>query len=299
MHLNQAAPHDRSGASPTFCRTKEIKMPIVSAWKPKKAKVPTLCFILFATVFVIAQQPANPQALTNDDIVKMVDAHMDAVKVVQMINTQPGNYSLSAENVDQLKQQGVPDNVVAAMRAKAASATPATANSPDAHASTQTAPSSEPPCPAKEGAYYLEGSAWKPMSQVWPEGSSAHARPIPFAVSAKGVERFRDAVAPITLGPTPKFCLSTSLDIARSVVVALVDVKGDHREIQIAHAGQWSGSQSGIPEKKLQPMDMRRFSDNAILISTKSPLKPGQYMIFPLGQGGIGYDFGVQASAVR
>ncbi len=90
--------------------------------KKQVVRIATVCFVLLAGTILLAQQTDNSEALTNDDVVKMVAAHMDANKVVQMIQSQPGNYSFAANDIEQLKQRGVPESVVAAMQAKASSA---------------------------------------------------------------------------------------------------------------------------------------------------------------------------------
>jgi len=107
--------------------------------------------------------------------------------------------------------------------------------------------------------------------------------------------RFRDAAAPITLGETPKFCLRGSMQFSRNIVIAALDVKSDHREIEMVHIGQYSGAKTGIPDNKIQPIEVKTLSDSSVEISVRNTLRPGQYMIFPMGQGGMGYDFGVSA----
>jgi hypothetical protein len=83
------------------------------------------------------------------------------------------------------------------------------------------------------------------------------------------------------------------MQFSRNIVIAVLDVKSDHREVETVHIGQYSGAKTGIPTNKIQPIDLQTTSDSSVDVSTKGPLRPGQYMIFPLGQGGMGYDFGV------
>ena len=71
-------------------------------------------FLLFAS-----EPPANAQeALTNDDVIKMVAARMAPNLIVQMIQTQPGSYSLNPADIDQLQRQGVPKDIISAMQDK-------------------------------------------------------------------------------------------------------------------------------------------------------------------------------------
>ena len=77
----------------------------------------TLPLIMAVTSLALAQSTGQ-QALTNDDVFKMVAAHMDESKIAWMIQTQPGHYSLATDDIDTLKRQEVPDAVIKAMEAR-------------------------------------------------------------------------------------------------------------------------------------------------------------------------------------
>jgi hypothetical protein len=86
-----------------------------------------LAGFLFLTVTLFAQQ-----ALNNDSIVKMAKAGLGDDIIVATINGSPGNYSLSADDLINLKNQGLSAKVLGAMIAKnaggpTASAPPAAA----------------------------------------------------------------------------------------------------------------------------------------------------------------------------
>jgi hypothetical protein len=70
-----------------------------------------------------AQQITN----TNDSVIKMVKAGMSDSIVISTINSQPAQFSLSANDLIVLKQAGVSDAVMAAMIAKNNPAAPASA----------------------------------------------------------------------------------------------------------------------------------------------------------------------------
>lgn len=89
-------------------------------------------FVVFYLCLGIAsaQQFTN----TNDSVIKMVKAGMSDGIVISTINSQPGLFSLTANDLIALKQAGVSDAVMAAMIAKSnstatapATASPATA----------------------------------------------------------------------------------------------------------------------------------------------------------------------------
>jgi hypothetical protein len=57
-------------------------------------------------------------ALTNDAIIKMVQAGLGEGVIISMVNTQPANYTLTPEQLIALKSAGVSDRVVTAMVTK-------------------------------------------------------------------------------------------------------------------------------------------------------------------------------------
>ncbi len=71
-------------------------------------------------LLVFAFLAAAQESLNNDSIVKMVKAGLGGNLIVNMIQSQPGKYSLTPNDLINLKQQGVPENVLAAMLGKGA-----------------------------------------------------------------------------------------------------------------------------------------------------------------------------------
>ncbi len=68
------------------------------------------------------QAQNGQEILTNADVVKMVRAHLGVDVMLNQINIDAGNYSLSKDDLIRLKQAGVPDKVIAAMQAKGGAA---------------------------------------------------------------------------------------------------------------------------------------------------------------------------------
>ncbi|MES2222874.1 MAG: hypothetical protein V4587_18130 [Acidobacteriota bacterium] len=85
-----------------------------------------------------AQQFTN----TNDSVIKMAKAGMSDSIIISSINSQPGHFSLSANDLIALKQGGVSDAVMAAMIAK------------DAPAASPTVPANTSEYPTEIGVYY-------------------------------------------------------------------------------------------------------------------------------------------------
>lgn len=165
-------------------------------------------------------------------------------------------------------------------------------------ASTTSSSGGEPPCPTSPGTYYFDGSAWKAMTAAQAErgehGVSIKQgvrNPLDPLGGYTNITRFKDAAAPLTLGNTPKFCVFVVPQMARNVVLATVDVKKDHRELE--NAMRQGGK---IPEKRVQPIDVTPVSDNMVQVTPKKPLESGQYVLAPMGAASQAYDFGVDTN---
>ncbi len=72
-----------------------------------------LIFALSAWAQQKGEQVAQP--LTNDSIVKLVKAGLGEGTIISIVNTQPGKYSLGADDTIALKKAGVSQKVIAAM----------------------------------------------------------------------------------------------------------------------------------------------------------------------------------------
>ena len=94
--------------------------------------------VLFALLFVasasiLAQNPSTdggplqpssdvskPHFIDNDAVIKMSKAGLDDKVIIQTIQTQPGHYDTSPDNLIALKNAGVSQEVIAAMQARGA-----------------------------------------------------------------------------------------------------------------------------------------------------------------------------------
>src|SRR5437899_12760199 len=66
--------------------------------------------VLLCSSFALSQT-----TLTNDAVMKMATAGLGEDVIISMINTQPGNYSVTPDNLIALKKAGVSDKIIAAM----------------------------------------------------------------------------------------------------------------------------------------------------------------------------------------
>jgi hypothetical protein len=104
-------------------------MTSVFHWKLRAARNASLFFavLMIGSSLMLAQTSAQ-QVLTNDDVIRMVSVHMADSKIIQMIQSQPGDYTLMPDYLDRLREHGVSDVVIAAMTAKASSSFSGTAS---------------------------------------------------------------------------------------------------------------------------------------------------------------------------
>ena len=101
------------------------------------------------------------QQLDNEAIVKLHKAGLGEDMIVNMVNTQPGQYAVGVNDVVALKQAGISEKIIAAMMSKGN----APAVSPAAPPPRRRRP--RPPLPEAEiGVYYKKGDQWE---EVLPE----------------------------------------------------------------------------------------------------------------------------------
>ncbi len=86
--------------------------------------------LLGSCVFLLAGVMIAQQSLTNDSIVKMVKAGLGDSVIVSMVQSQPGSYAVTPDDMMGLKRQGVSDAVLGAMAAKGSAPAQAAASQP-------------------------------------------------------------------------------------------------------------------------------------------------------------------------
>jgi hypothetical protein len=107
--------------------------------------------------------------LTNDSIIKLVKAKLSEDTIITIVNTQPGKYSLGADDIVALKRAGVSDKIISAIANKQAS-TP----TPAAATAAPLAPvggleKRDPPNPPAAGPEILYGPIQNAHSVQLPE----------------------------------------------------------------------------------------------------------------------------------
>jgi hypothetical protein len=110
-----------------------------------------IAFLLLALCPLVVAQ----QAMNNDAVIKMVKAGLSDEVVVATVNSAPGAYGTSADDLIALKQAGVSDRVIAAIIAKSAGPVAPPASAAPAAAAML------PPGSTDVGVYYKDkNGAW-------------------------------------------------------------------------------------------------------------------------------------------
>lgn len=155
---------------------------------------------------------------------------------------------------------------------------------------------------------YWDGSAWQAMVMTSHVGSGsgismreALKNPLSHRAGITQIVTFKNPDASLTLGPRPVFCalVGPSSDPS-AIMIGTLDVKKDHRELETCAgpcASKGRGSDDWMPEKRVQPAEIKRTSTNTVEITPKNPLQPGQYLIGAPPFMGY-FDFGVSGAAV-
>jgi len=110
--------------------------------------------IFLALAFLASAQ----ETLTNDSVAKMVKAGLGESLIVSMIQNQPGKYTLTPDGLVKLKEQGVPDKVLAAMVAKGSTGAPSSSEPANAEPASGDIPQN-----IELGVYYKKAGKWAEM----------------------------------------------------------------------------------------------------------------------------------------
>jgi hypothetical protein len=217
-----------------------------------------------------AQQFTN----TNDSVIKMVKAGMSDSIVISTINSQPAQFSLSANDLIALKQAGVSDAVMAAMIAKS-SPTPAPA----------AAAASASEYPTEIGVYFKQKGAY---TEIQPEIVNTKTGGVLKSIATDGIVK-GDINGHIN-GEHSSTSVVTPLDfliVVRSgdnpVEYQLLRLhsKSKYREFRSVTGGVFHAS-TGASRDLLQFRTVK-VAPLTYSITLPAPLAPGEYGFLPPG----------------
>jgi len=285
---------------------------------------------LMLAVFLPAGARAQAAApLTNDDVIKMVQAKLPDGVIVAKIKSSPCKFDTSLDALIKLKQAGISDAVMQAMAEAGASA----ASTTSGPAVKQPPPDPNDPLAEHDpGIYYVrQNPGGRRMTQLEPTAYSGGKLTGMFTTGLtygikktkwKAVVRGRLARVRITEhAPTFYFyfeqkhgTLSYSgvpggafmfggLSAPSQFTLVRFDPKKDHRELIVGEWGAYRAS-SGTREEDVQDFDFERVAPGTYKVTLRKDLEPGEYCFFNTGQatpagpmggygGGMLFDFGI------
>jgi hypothetical protein len=259
----------------------------------------------------------NPRLLTNNSIVKLVKAGLGDDTIVAMVTSQPGRYSLGADDVIALKRAGVPEKVIAAMAEKSAGESAPTPILPPAVPSPSKADwaivtTGDQPLtiPNEPGLYAVTspGSLNHIVGRVTSFERSGSLLPsmVTYGIHAARVNtQIPGSHAQVTVGRNPVFYYRTpgSQDVGGlDLVLTHLTVKGDRRQFETGARGLWRGS-NGVSVRHQVNYDAIEVGPGLYQVTPTQELESGQYAFYMLrgrehastaaGQGFI-FDFQVE-----
>jgi hypothetical protein len=146
------------------------------------------------------------------------------------------------------------------------------------------------------GVYYWTGIAWQPME--------------PLTWSANGVKKdgksavfsYRHPVARVQVtGGSPLFCIkfvetAPGSPSSKSVLIARLDQKKDHRQLQTPSDAGAFKFKMGLSKDRVPEITVTNVRPGVMLISPKEPLASGEYALGSSSLAISGYDFGFHSA---
>ncbi len=289
-----------------------------------------LCTVPAAAGQVRSKPAADPAALTNADVVKMVKAGLGELVVVAAIRGAAKTaFSVTADDLVRLKQAGVSDTVLAVMLSPAAAAV---ASQPAAPAPAPAAPAPDPndPLAPHDAGIYIDAGEGSPKlvglePAVFSQGKTGGMFTSAMTMGLKKMKWravVRSAHAPLRTRKTaPVFYFyfeSRSSGLGNSggfagwvggatspneFVLARMQTKDNGRELVVGEMGAFGGS-SGARSEDTVEMRIEKLAPGAYRVSPATPLGPGEYCFFHGGGGNVAmgagtaagklFDFGVE-----
>jgi hypothetical protein len=230
-----------------------------------------LLSVLFA-VLVFAQQ-----ALTNDSVLKLVKAGMGDDIIVNMVNTQPTNFSLGPDDLIALKSGGVSEKVINAMVTK-------TRNPPPAPVAP---PVAAPAGPVNEiGVYYQKAGVW---TDIDPEVVSFKSGGVLKSMATDGIVKgdmnghLKGAHSKTDVTSPVEILIYAPEGVAASEYQLLfLRQSGDAREFRTITGGVFH--KSGGASRDAVEFQARKIAPRTFAITLDHP-KGGDYGLLPPSSG--------------
>jgi hypothetical protein len=233
--------------------------------------------LLLATFALVA---AAQTALTNSSILKLVQAGMGEDIIVNMVNTQPSNFSLGPDDLVALKKGGVSDKVINAMVMK--NSNPALAAAP---APAAAAPGAGPV--NEIGVYYKKTGVW---TDIDPEIVSFKSGGVLKSMATNGI--VKGDMNGNLKGPHSKTEVKTPVEIliyapegvaaTEYQLLLLHESQGNTREFRTVTGGVFH--KSGGASRDAIEFEAKKIAPRTYAITLEHP-QPGEYGLLPPASG--------------
>lgn len=276
-----------------------------------------------------APQDAVDEVLTNETVTDMTKAGLSTAILVAKIRASRTDFDVSSDALIRLKQDGVDEDVIAAMIDAAGAAPAPGTRRRIALNRAQPAPraiSWYPPTPSESGIYFLkelgaEGQLVLVEPSIYTQSKSTGAwkQALTYGIAKvryKTVLSGAHARLQITdRRPTfyfyfdvPNAGLSSANSAwgpatsANEFILARLDVKKSSRELEVGESGQYTGQKYGVATKASRDFDYERLEPGVYKVTPKADLEDGEYCFLYAGgvaTSGAGagpklFDFGVK-----
>jgi hypothetical protein len=267
---------------------------------------------------------ASAEEVTNAAVIELHQMGLGAEVILEKIKSSQCDFDVSIEGLRQLKQAGIPQNVISEMIRVTSSG----ASSPAATGSAGTNPA-DPSAIHEPVIYYYEetggpagmvaleptvymqskqGGVWKSrftygIAKVKSKAilNGPHAR---LQIQArKPTFYFETTSSGLASSGVPYFSAASS---ANEFVLVRSDVKKNSREIIVGQFNAWGSAQAGVMDEGVVPFDFEKMSPGVYRVTPREELVDGEYCFFyggttpqatygfgaPAGGGKV-FDFGI------
>jgi hypothetical protein len=266
-------------------------------------------------------QRETPPALTNVDILKMVDARLNEAVIVSLIKSSHSKFDTSTDAIIKLKAAGVSDSVIGAM-VESARASQTGASAPLSNPAPVSNPN-DPRSPHAAGIYWFgqgQRDSEPHLMVLEPTLYQANThggvlkQTLTYGIAKSNMKAVvHGGRANLRINePSPEFwfyfdekspfAAAAGLSGASSpneFVLAKMETKSDARELVIGEMGSY-GSSTGTRPKDTVDFHFEQIVPGVYRVTLTNPLKPGEYCFFEadvnlaMGMGGGKlFDFGI------
>jgi hypothetical protein len=243
-----------------------------------------ICGLLLTAVLLSAVSYSQT-ALNNDAIVKMVKAGLAEDVILNMINTQPSQFSVTADSMIALKKDGVSDKVIAAMLTKGQPSAAASAASAAPAAAPAAAAGADPGANLELGVYFKKNNEWvevAPEVVNWKTGGMLKNLASGGIVKGDVNGNIKNAQSRNRVASPLEFLIKVpeGVAITEYQLIRLHENKSE-REFRTVTGGVLHAS--GGANRDLVDFEGKRVSNRTFSVVLPNTIGPGEYGFLPPG----------------